>query len=69
MVVENDHDLLWIKDFVAAHFSKEVGRARRASIVEHDIIRRHIDDLADLDAPAVGVLGDDLGKGVHCSTR
>src|SRR5437763_10884091 len=66
VVIEDDHNLLWTKDFVAAHFSKEVGRARRATIVEHDIIGRHIDDLADLDALAVGVLGDDLGKGVHC---
>src|SRR5437763_4835270 len=29
VVIEDDHDLLRIKNFIAAHFSKEVGRARR----------------------------------------
>src|SRR5215475_14714501 len=56
VVIEHDDDLLWIKDFVATHLSKEVGRARRATIVEHHIVGRHIDDFPDFDALSIGVL-------------
>ena len=55
VMIEHDHDLRRVEHLVAAHLAQEIGRARRAAIVEHDVVGRHIDDLADLDALAVGV--------------
>jgi len=61
-MVEHDHDLLGRKDLCATHLAQEVGGARRAAIVEHDVIGDNVDDFTDLDAPAVGVLGNDFSK-------
>ena len=60
VMVEHDHDLLRIVDLVTAHLLQKIGGTRRASIVEHDIVGCDVDDLADLDAGAIGVFGDDF---------
>ena len=65
VMVEHDDDAVGIEHLVTTHLAQEVDRARRTAIVEHDVVRRDIDDLADFDSRAARVLCDDLGYGVH----
>ena len=67
MMIEDDDDLRRIEDLVAAHLAQQIGGAGRAAIVEHHEVRNDVDDLADLDALAVGVPGNDFRNGVHRS--
>ena len=64
-MIEHDDDPVGVEHLLAAHLAQKISRARSAAIVEHDIVGRDIDDLADFDALAVCVLGNDFGNGVH----
>ena len=59
-MVEHHHHLRRVEHLVAPHLAQQVGGAGRAAVVEHDVVGHHVDDLADLDALAVGVACNDF---------
>ena len=65
MVIEDHDDLRRIKYLFAAHLAEKISSARRAAIVEHNVVGHDVDDFADFDALAIGVARDDLLNGVH----
>ena len=60
MMIEHHHDLRRVEHLVAAHLAQKIGGARRAAIVQHHVVGHDIDDLADLDALAIGVARNDF---------
>ncbi len=65
MMIEYHHDADGSNTFSPPILRDKIGSARRAAIVEHNVVGDDVDDLADFDAFAVGVARDDLWNGVH----
>ena len=65
MVVEDDDAAIGMVHPLATHLAEALRGARGAAIVQHHVVGRHVDDLADLDGPAPRMPGQDFREGVH----
>jgi hypothetical protein len=60
MMIEHHDDLVMIENLLTAHPTKQIGGTRRPAIVEHHVVRDHVDDFADFDGFLARVPGNDF---------